>query len=85
MAEEEEDRDAPAQGREKFVWYCLMTFAVILLIGDIVLRLAADQALLVYFIPAIPGPLLYLALMIVFMLGLARLNGWIQKGGDKGI
>ncbi|MDZ7734717.1 MAG: hypothetical protein U5P41_00090 [Gammaproteobacteria bacterium] len=85
MEAEQEDRDAPAQGREKFVWYSLMTFAVILLIGDIVLRLAADQGLLVYFMPAIPGPLLYLALMIVFLLGLARLKGWIQKGGDKGI
>lgn len=81
MNENEEDRDKPATGREKFVWYCALLFATVLLIADILIKLSGGYGLS----PEFGGFLFYPIIVIVWLLGIARLKGWIQKGGDKGV
>ena len=81
MEETEEDRDQPATGREKFVWYCVMFLASALLIADILMKISGGYGIA----PEFGGFLFYPIVIIVVFLGAARLNGWIRKGGDKGI
>lgn len=81
MEETETDRDQPATGREKFVWYCALFFATALLIADILMKLSGGYGIS----PEFGGFLFYLIIVIVWLLALARLKGWVRKGGDKGI
>jgi len=81
MEESEADRDKPATGRERFVWYCLIFLASVLLIADILMKLSGGHGVSREF----GGFLFYPIVIIVVFLGAARLNGWIRKGGDKGI